>query len=158
MGKGVRAIKHIPKNTPIGCYMGTVKHQSEIRKSDDWRYNFFYALKDYTIDGSNCDSIMSLINHSDKPNIQVSHHLHSIGNPSKPVEEVHIVFITKTDIEPYTELFIDYGEDYWKASKLMGINKQIEQPNTHKQKLITDYFIKKRLRDYETSPNKITKT
>jgi hypothetical protein len=82
--------------------------------------------------------------------------------------ECHIVFIAKRDIVRAEELFIDYGEDYWKYAKQQGtVEYQQEQKvriksvlridedsedvcDTHpspyfidnSQKLITDYMIK----------------
>lgn len=142
MGKGVRAIKLIEKGTKIGCYFGTLKHESERDEGDEWRYDFAYGLKDFYIDGSKCQSMMSILNHSDNPNVHVKYHLHEY----KKHQEVHIVFIASTNIYPNTELFIDYGEDYWKAASKYGIIKD------KKQSLMTDYYpIKRKREDYNYS-------
>ena len=137
MGKGVRAKHFIQKGTKIGCYLGTLKHESERDDADDWRYDFAYGLKDFYIDGSKCISMMSVLNHSDNPNVNVKFHLHDINN----LQEVHIVFIASKNIYQYTELFIDYGDDYWKSASKHGIHKDI------KQSLITDFYSIKRKRD-----------
>jgi len=137
MGRGIRAKKHITKGTKIGCYLGTLKHNTERKSGDDWRYDFCYGMKNYYIDGSQCESMMSILNHSDSPNVDTKYHIHKING----VEEVHIVFITRNHIMYHEELFIDYGEDYWKGAEKEGIMKQ------KRQSLITDYFSIKRVRD-----------
>jgi len=133
MGKGVRAKKPIEIYTKIGCYLGIIKHNSDKLPKDDWKYDFRYVFKSYFIDGSNCNSIMSLINHSSNPNIKAYFHLHDIkSNENESRVECHIVFISIKDIEIDEELFIDYGEEYWNAFYRIDKN----------QRLITDYFEK----------------
>ena len=129
MGRGVRSKIFIPNNTNIGCYIGNLKHNSE--SNNDWIYSFQYVLKDYYIDGQNIDSITSLFNHSDNPNVRVFSELHDADE----LHEVHITFYTNKDIKIGEELFIDYGPSYWISAKEKGIFKDI------KQKLITDYFV-----------------
>ncbi len=109
---------------------------------------------------------MAMLNHSvQNENVNVEYELHEM--PDGTVE-CHIVFIAKRDIVRAEELFIDYGEDYWKYAKQQGtVEYQQEQKvriksvlridedsedvcDTHpspyfidnSQKLITDYMIK----------------
>jgi len=130
MGRGIRAKKSILKNTKIGCYIGVLKHKNDIKKEDEWRYNYQYAINNYIVDDSNNHSIMSIMNHSSNPNVTIFFHLHRVNN----LDECHIVCITTRDIEINEELFIDYGEEYW-----IGYNKIYNLKN---QPLITNFFQK----------------
>jgi hypothetical protein len=121
MGRGVKAKTYIAKGTNIGCYLGTIKHITERRKGDDWRYDFVYGLRGYYVDGSKCKSMMSLLNHSDIPNVNARYHIHIKDDG---MEEVHIVFYALRDISPDSELFIDYGEEYWITAERNGIYKK----------------------------------
>jgi hypothetical protein len=123
MGKGVRAKEMLFKGQRLGCYMGEIKHNAE--PSKDWRYNFAYVLKDFYIDGKD-ESLICYMNHSSKPNVKIIWEKHG--------DEIHIVFIANKIIDEGEELFIDYGEDYWKYAKSQNI-----QPEG-RQRLITEYF------------------
>lgn len=131
MGRGVRSKIHIPKNTKIGCYTGILKRTNQVLSTDEWRYNFQYIFKGFLVDDTNCSSIMSLINHSSEPNVTIFYHLHDINDK----EECHIVCVTTKDIEVEEELFIDYGNDYWKYYDKLYLSKN--------QTFITDFFYKK---------------
>jgi len=130
MGRGVRTIQYLEKGTKIGCYIGRLLHKNDKNLNDTWKYNFQYPFTDFTIDGSTKDSIMSLLNHSDKPNCSSFYEIHKIGE----IEEIHITFYLNKDVDIGEELFIDYGDEYWEYSAKIGIRKD------KKQKLITDYF------------------
>jgi SET domain-containing protein len=124
MGKGVRAKEKLYKGQRLGCYMGEIKHNDE--QSRDWRYNFAYVLKDFYIDGKD-ESLICYMNHSSKPNVKIIWEKHC--------DEIHIVFVANEVIDEGDELFIDYGEDYWKYARSQNIRPE------GRQKLITEYFI-----------------
>ena len=123
MGKGVRAKDKLYKGQRLGCYMGEIKHNAE--PSKDWRYNFAYVLKDFYIDGKD-ESLICYMNHSSKPNVQIVWEKHG--------DEIHIVFVANKIIDEGEELFIDYGEDYWKYARSQNIRPE------GRQRLITEYF------------------
>jgi len=123
MGKGVRAKEKLYKGQRLGCYMGEIKHNAE--PSKDWRYNFAYVLKDFYIDGKD-ESMICYMNHSSKPNVKIIWEKHG--------DEIHIVFVANKIIDEGEELFIDYGEDYWKYAKFQNIRPE------GRQRLITEYF------------------
>lgn len=135
MGDGVRSICDIPSKTVIGCYLGCI--EPVYNKSVDWKYAFAYALNGYVIDGSNKDSMMSVINHSRTPNVDVDYHYHIVDGK----KQCHIVFITKSFIHSGEELYIDYGNEYWKFASKYGIIEFNEDERPLKrQRKITDYF------------------
>jgi len=123
MGKGVRAKEKLYKGQRLGCYMGEIKHNKE--PSKDWRYNFAYVLKDFYIDGKD-ESLICYMNHSNKPNVQIVWEKHG--------DEIHIVFVANKIIDEGEELFIDYGEDYWRYARSQNILPE------GRQRLITEYF------------------
>jgi SET domain-containing protein len=137
IGQGVRAIDYIPKNTVIGCYLGCIKLQRTDKV--DWKYSFAFALNPYVIDGSDKKSMMSIVNHSRDPNVDIDYQYHIVDGK----KQCHIVFITKKHIFTGEELYIDYGDDYWKWASKNGMielgRMVLERPNK-KQKKITDYF------------------
>jgi hypothetical protein len=124
MGKGVRAKEKLYKGQRLGCYMGEIKHNDE--PSKDWRYNFAYVLKDFYIDGKD-ESLICYMNHSSKPNVKIIWEKHC--------DEIHIVFVANGVIDEGEELFIDYGEDYWKYARSQNIRPE------GRQRLITEYFV-----------------
>lgn len=128
MGRGIRAKVELFKGEKIGCYIGSIKAESYT--DETWKYAFQYTFKDYSIDGSSIESMMSLLNHSDNPNCNVDYEIHKVDG----IEEIHLTFFLLKDVLPGQEIFIDYGQEYWEYANKNGIHKDI------KQKLITDYF------------------
>lgn len=129
MGYGVRVKKDLSENTKIGCYIGPLI----FGKNDDdekWIYSFQYVFSDSAIDGSTKESMTSLLNHSNKPNCNVDFEIHSVDG----IEEIHLTFCLNKDVKMGEEVFIDYGEDYWRYAVKLGIRRDI------KQTLITDYY------------------
>ncbi len=134
MGDGVIAIQDIPSKTAIGCYIGCIDLTNA--KTYDWRYAFAYGLNGYIIDGSEKKSMMSIINHSRNPNVNVEYVYHLVNGK----KQIHIVFITAENIRKGDELFIDYGDEYWIYAKSLGINEIDRDERPLKQQKITDYF------------------
>jgi hypothetical protein len=126
MGIGVRSLVNITPETVIGCYMGCIKKSGQA----PWVYAFEYGLKSYVIDGSDKRSIMSYVNHSQFPNLNIEYVFHIVNGK----KQIHIIFRTNQYVYAGEELFIDYGEDYW-----AHYNK-IENRSSKKQRKITDYF------------------
>ncbi len=131
MGRGIRAKMDLLKDTKIGCYIGPII--DNYVSDDKWKYYFQYVFKTMSIDGSGIETMMSLMNHSDKPNCDVPFEIHLVNG----FEEIHITFVLNRDVKKGDEIFIDYGDEYWTYAAKVGINKDI------RQKLITDYFQKK---------------
>jgi len=129
MGRGIRAKNYIPPNFCIGCYIEDLRKNKDVDE-DNWRYSFYYVLNGYYIDGSKLDSITSLINHSNNPNLSIRNEIHIADG----IEELHITFYTKREIQPKEELYIDYGPEYWVYAEKNGIRRDT------KQRLITEYF------------------
>jgi hypothetical protein len=133
MGEGIRAIHDISVDTIIGCYLGCMVYRSiEI----NWKYAFASALSSYSVDGSEKKSMMSIVNHSRTPNVDIDYHIHIVDGK----KQCHIVFIVKTFIKAGEELFIDYGHEYWDYARKHGINEMGFERPLKRQRKITDYF------------------
>lgn len=139
IGIGVRSIIDIPSKTIIGCYLGSIEKSTN--KNVDWKYSFAYALSSYIVDGSDGLSMMSFVNHSRKPNVDVDYQIHTVNGK----KQCHIVFIANQYINSGEELYIDYGKDYWEWASKFGyieiINYEPERP-LKRQRKITEYFSK----------------
>ena len=126
MGKGVRALTYIHEGTLIGCYLGKLCRNKDVLPGRDWRYDYAYGLKGWFIDASDKLCEMAMVNHSRKKvNVAVEYEVHGVpyeeySEPDCEVVECHIAFRARKDIEKGTELFIDYGDDYWRFAKKMG--------------------------------------
>jgi SET domain-containing protein len=129
MGIGVRACIDIHPETSVGCYLGCIRKTGEA----SWVYAFEYGLEGYVVDGSDKRSIMSYVNHSDHPNLNVEYVFHIVNGK----KQLHIVFKANKYIHAGEELFIDYGDEYWKYSN--EINNIV---TFKKQTKITNYFCK----------------
>jgi len=115
MGKGVRSKFSLPKGTEIGCYLGNIVPEKSVRK--DNYYVFYYMLRGWVIDGSTNNSITSYLNHSKNPNLSTFFTFHFVdGEP-----ELHLSFKTNQDVEIGEELFIDYGEEFWKDNPIQEL-------------------------------------
>lgn len=139
MGLGVRAITDISSKTVIGCYLGSIEPSTN--KNVDWKYSFAYAMNGYVVDGSDKTSMMSCVNHSRTPNVDVDYHIHMVNGQ----KQCHIVFITNQTICSGEELYIDYGNEYWDWAKQCGcieinFGNERERP-LKRQRKITDYFV-----------------
>ncbi len=137
MGIGVRTVVDIRPETVIGCYLGC------IRKTENapWVYAFEYGLNGYVVDGSDKRSMMSYVNHSNHPNLDIEYMFHIVNGK----KQIHIVFKTNNYILAGEELFINYGTEYWEYSiqmdKFYGKEPTIPK-NKKKQTKITNYFCK----------------
>lgn len=140
MGTGVCAYIDIHPETSVGCYLGCIRKTGEA----PWVYAFEYGLNGYVVDGSDKRSIMSYVNHSDCPNLNIEYVFHIVNGK----KQLHIAFKANRYIHAGEELFIDYGHEYWEYySEIHNIGKY------KKQTKITNYFCKLRnLRFPKTFP------
>jgi hypothetical protein len=129
IGTGVRSCVDIRPETQVGCYLGCIRKTGEA----PWVYAFEYGLNGYVIDGSDKRSIMSYVNHSEFPNLDIEYVFHIVNGK----KQIHIVFKANKYINAGEQLFINYGDDYWKYfNKIHNIEKY------KKQTKLTNYFFK----------------
>jgi hypothetical protein len=115
IGYGLFADKSLIKGDLIGQYTGIVQEASAYDDSNEdisagtefaWDYpDEIPGLPPLEINAGNAGSILRFANHSFMPNLRVEHAV--IGN------EWMIFFIADMNIDADTQLFCDYGDDYW---------------------------------------------
>ena len=117
IGYGLFADKPMKKGDLVGQYTGIVQEASAYDNSDEdistgtefaWDYpDEIPGLPPLEINAGTAGSILRFANHSFRPNLKVEHAV--IGN------EWMIFFVLNTDVDADTQLFCDYGDDYWSA-------------------------------------------
>lgn len=117
IGYGLFADKPMKKGDLVGQYTGIVQEASSYDNSDEdistgtefaWDYpDEIPGLPPLEINAGTAGSILRFANHSFRPNLKVEHAV--IGN------EWMIFFVLNTDVDADTQLFCDYGDDYWSA-------------------------------------------
>lgn len=113
-GRGLYALKDIPKDSFIGIYTGTIKEQQEMINYDESGFDTDYAW-DYPdeiegfplleVDAKYTGNELRFGNHDKNPNLRVEHTI---------VDNLwYIFFIADRDIKSNEELTVSYGEAYW---------------------------------------------
>jgi len=120
MGLGVRTLEYVAKGTFIGRYTGRLLTFDESKNSSShYMFEMDAASNasmdgNFSIDAARDGNITRLINHNCEPNLQTVSVRTEITHP-----KFHeVAFFTKRDINRGEELFITYGQDYFKASGL----------------------------------------
>lgn len=106
-GRGVIAITHIAKGTPVCNYQGKLLSGKEAKSFDmedtSYVYQFSHNSKPLAIDASDEDgSLGRLINHSIHPNLNTKHIVLD--------GQDHLLFIANEDINIGEELCFNYGD------------------------------------------------
>ncbi|HBK88983.1 MAG: SET domain-containing protein [Cyclobacteriaceae bacterium] len=139
-GKGLFTKKHISKGTRIVEYKGQVMTWKEVQKLPDERngYVFYFTLK-YVIDAWKHKGFAHFAN--DAKGIVRKE---GVRNNSEYVTEGRRCYIEAIrDIEPFEEIFVGYGGEYWQAIRY---NIRFEQRKKEKAKeLLQKKKNKKRL-------------
>lgn len=117
MGKGAFAKEDIPENTYLGCYLGEYLDDTPNKTFEECMYYFSTVFHNYAVDGKN---ITRYFNHSDDFNVSVMDIIHE--------DDIHNGFYTNRDIKKGEQLFIDYGDGYWKKAEDSGYFKYEEDP------------------------------
>lgn len=117
IGYGLFSDKPMKKDDLVGQYIGIVQEASAYNDSNEdistgtefaWDYpDEVPGLPLLEINAESAGSILRFANHSFIPNLKVEHAV--IGN------EWMIFFVLNTDVDTDTQLFCDYGDDYWSA-------------------------------------------
>ena len=115
IGYGLFSTEPMKEGDLIGQYTGIVQEASSYDNLDEdissgtefaWNYpDEIPGLPPLEINAGTAGSILRFVNHSFMPNLRVEHSV--IGN------EWMIFFIADMNIDADTQLFCDYGDDYW---------------------------------------------
>ncbi len=115
LGKGVFAKQTIKSGTLLGHYAGILRlrHQTD----QDSRYAFrFSDCQDWVIDAAEQGNLFSCINHSEEANVAAWEH------PGTDLP--YVLFFSTQTIQQGEQLFINYGNDYWKKLGVRPIDRE----------------------------------
>lgn len=114
-GYGLFVSESLKKGDLIGQYTGVVQEASDYNDSGEdissgtefaWDYpDEIPGLPALEINAVTAGSLLRFVNHSFTPNLRVEHAV--IGN------EWMIFFVLDINVKSDTQLFCDYGNDYW---------------------------------------------
>lgn len=106
-GRGVYAIRRLPKGTSIGLYEGK-RYTSEQLLNVDWHkrhggMTYLFSLSDgMTIDGAQGGNATRFLNHCCEPNCEAVEEIEPSGG-------THLRVLTTKTLAAGSELFIDYA-------------------------------------------------
>ncbi|KAH6869744.1 hypothetical protein BKA70DRAFT_1490303 [Coprinopsis sp. MPI-PUGE-AT-0042] len=115
-GQGAFTTTTIPKGTPLGEYVGEIDYVNDhaglrdrLLKFYDLNYAFGYTTK-YLLDSKMVGNETRYLNHDSSSKGQnVTAELVTVNNTYK------VVLRTTKRVKPMSELFLDYGEQYWEG-------------------------------------------
>ena len=117
MGKGVFAREDIKEGTYLGCYLGEYVLYIPCSSFEETMYYFSTAIHNYAVDGKN---MLRYFNHSDDHNVDVLDVIHE--------GDIHNGFFANKEIKKGEQLYINYGDEYWKKAEVFGYFKYEENP------------------------------
>src|SRR4030095_15704964 len=110
-GKGLFTTKFIPKGTRIVEYKGRIVPWKEVSHKDANRY-VLYVNRSHVIDAEPYKKAMGRFANDARGLVRIK----GITNNSVYVKDGSRVFITANkNISPGSEIFVDYGREYWQA-------------------------------------------
>jgi SET domain-containing protein len=134
-GKGLFTKKFIPKGTRIVEYKGKVSTWKEVKDEDGKNGYIFYVTRNHVIDGKPAMKAFARYA-NDARGLEKIKGLNN--NCDYVTEGVKAYIEAKKDIPAKSEIFVDYGKDYWKVirenMKLWKQEEKEEQKEKEKQK------------------------
>jgi SET domain-containing protein len=113
-GKGLFTKKFIPKGTHIVEYKGRISTWSEVKDEDGKNGYIFYVNRNHVIDAKKTMKALARYANDARGFVKVK----GVTNNCDYVTEGKKALIeSKKDIPAGTEIFVDYGSDYWKVIK-----------------------------------------
>jgi SET domain-containing protein len=111
-GKGLFTKKFIPKGTRIVEYKGRISTWKDVKDEDGKNGYIFYVTRNHVIDGR--PALKALARYANDARGLVK--IKGITNNSDYVTDGLKAYIeSKKDIPAGSEIFVDYGKDYWKV-------------------------------------------
>ena len=111
-GKGLFTKKFIPKGTFIVEYKGKVSTWKEVKDEDGKNAYIFYVNRNHVIDGKPNKKAFARYANDARGLVKIK----GLTNNSDYVTQGKMAIIeSKKDIPAFSEIFVDYGPDYWKV-------------------------------------------
>ena len=111
-GKGLFTKKLIPKGTLVVEYKGRVSKWSEVKDEDGKNGYIFYVKRNHVLDAKPFKSALARYANDAKGLTKIKG---VINNCDYVIEGKRAFVETKKDIPARSEIFVDYGKDYWKV-------------------------------------------
>jgi uncharacterized protein len=111
-GKGLFTKKFIPKGTKIVEYKGRISTWAEVKDEDGKNGYIFYVNRNHVIDGKPYLSALARYANDARGLVKIK----GLTNNCDYVIDGKKAYIeSKKDIPAGSEIFVDYGKDYWKV-------------------------------------------
>src|SRR6186997_602097 len=111
-GKGLFTKKFIPKGTRIVEYKGKVTKWSEVKDEDGKNGYIFYINRNHVIDALPVKSALARYANDARGLVKIKGVLNNCDYIS---DGLKAYIESKKDIPAGSEIFVDYGKDYWKV-------------------------------------------
>lgn len=113
-GKGLFTKKFIPKGTHIVEYKGRISTWADVKDEDGKNAYIFYVNRNHVIDGKPYKKAFARYANDARGFVKVK----GLNNNCDYVVDGKKAYIeSKKDIPAGSEIFVDYGADYWKVIK-----------------------------------------
>jgi SET domain-containing protein len=113
-GKGLFTKKFIPKGTHIVEYKGRISTWADVKDEDGKNGYIFYVNRNHVIDGKPYKKALARYANDARGFVKVKGLL---NNCDYVVDGKKAYIESKKDIPAGSEIFVDYGADYWKVIK-----------------------------------------
>lgn len=111
-GKGLFTKKFIPKGTRIVEYKGKISKWKDVKDEDGRNGYIFYVNRNHVIDALPVKSALARYANDARGLVRVK----GINNNCDYISDGLKAYIeSKKDIPAGSEIFVDYGKDYWKV-------------------------------------------
>jgi uncharacterized protein len=111
-GKGLFTKKFIPKGTRIVEYKGKISAWKDVKDEDGRNGYIFYINRNHVIDALPVKSALARYANDARGLVKIK----GVNNNCDYISEGVKAYIeSKKDIEAGSEIFVDYGKDYWKV-------------------------------------------
>jgi SET domain-containing protein len=111
-GKGLFTKKFIPKGTRIVEYKGRISKWKDVKDEDGKNGYIFYITRNHVIDALRTTSALARYANDARGLSRIT----GLTNNCDYIEDgLHAYIESKKDIPAGSEIFVDYGKDYWKV-------------------------------------------
>ena len=111
-GKGLFTKKFIPKGTHIVEYKGRISTWKEVKDEDGKNGYIFYVNRKHVIDALSHKKALARYANDARGLSKIKG---IVNNCDYVLDGTHAYIESKRDIPAKSEIFVDYGKDYWKV-------------------------------------------
>mgnify|MGYP002781020958 CR=1 FL=1 len=111
-GKGLFTKKFIPKGTRIVEYKGKISTWKDVKDEDGKNAYIFYVNRNHVINGKPNKKALARYANDARGLVRIKG---VVNNCEYITDGLKAIIESKKDIAARTEIFVDYGADYWKV-------------------------------------------